>query len=368
MDSLIIVPFSLWGLNPFISKNLKYSLEIPKIKGIPIYKSDDYGLVLRKDNNKADSLPLSTLYSIQFPNDGYSQFGIGFSRFISKFLLSTNYDYNYNFKQASISIDYNKFSINYYEIFKLENHLQFFDFSFSPIFDINYQIFNDTNVIYFKLLDSEFIYSQNQQESYVDYSIQKNLLKMKGGIYYNFIKKWKNFNYMINIKPLEFVELSSQFRPFQFRDSVYNFQKHSLAFNYKFIKIAYSYEGNLIPIDTSNWEFSYIHILSILMKSDIFQFYIERIFNSPIEMNSTMNLKYNYKLTKDVIFAPYISMIYFKNNFEIPLEDIFSARFGLHISMFGGTDFDFNFASNLSFKSLWENKSYGLFIRIKLED
>lgn len=366
MDTLIYIPFSIWGLNPFVSKNLNYVFERPKIKEIEIYKSYDYGLVLRKDLIKADSLPISTMYSIQFPNDNYSQYGIGFSRFLYNFLLSFNYDYNNSFKQGSFSLDYKNANFSYFEIFKLQEHLQFFYIGYSKFLSLNYQLFNDTPLIFIKLLKSKFIYSDNQRELFLNYGLERNHFSLNGGIYHNFLFNFTHPNYELSIK-FNFLNISSKYEPFQF-DTIYIKQKHSFNISYKFFNLGYSYELNLIPIDTSKFSYSHFHSLSFYINSKFFKFYALRNIKIPIEWIIKLYGFYDYYPRKDILIKPYISATYIENEFDIKIEDIFISTFGVSFYLFNGIYVDFNYSSNLMIKSLWNYNSYGLFLRISMED
>jgi len=367
MDTLIYIPFSLWGFSPFISKNLNYELQRPKIKDIEIYKSYDYGLILRKEVLKSDSLPISTIYSIQFPNDNYSQYGVGFSRYIKNFLISLNYDYNNDFKQGSFAFDYKFFDFSYFEIFKLNNHLQFFYIGISNFLKLNYQIYNNDSLFFSQILYSKFIYSNNQREVYINHGISKKLLKIYGGFYYNFIKEFSDFNYDLMLD-FDFLKITSIIKPFQFEDSIYKFQKHFLELNYKFIKLSYSCNKNLVPIDTTNFSFSYFNSISISISNKFFSFSAIRNIKIPIEWIINLNAFYEFYLRKDILIKPYVSAFYIENEFEESIEDIFISRLGISFNLFNGLFFDLNYTSNLFVQSLWNYNSYGLFLRMSLED
>ena len=367
MDTLIYIPFSLWGLNPFISKNLNYIFQRPVIKDIEIIKSLDYGLILRKETIKADSLPISTIYSIQYPKSNYSQYGVGFSRFIKNFLISSNYDYNDNFKQASLSFDYKKLNLSYFETFKLSEHLQFLYFRISNFLKINYQVFNDTSLYYFQIFYSKFIYSDFQKEGYFNLGFSKNLLKLSGGIYYNFRKDFYKPNYELNLD-LNIIKIGSRYFPFEFNDTIYNSQKHFIEFSYKFFSFSYTYHKNLVPFDTFKFSFSKVQTLNANLKFKFFNFSIFRNFGSPIEWISNLKAFYEFYPRKDILIKPYLDVLYIENQFSNPIEDIFNLKIGISFELFGGLYLDFQYNSNLFFESLWENSTYGLILRISLED
>jgi hypothetical protein len=367
MDTLIYIPFSLWGLNPFISKNLNYIFQRPIIKDIEIIKSSDYGLILRKETIKADSLPISTIYSIQYPKSNYSQYGVGFSRFIKNFLISSNYDYNDNFKQASLSFDYKKLNLSYFETFKLSEHLQFLYFGISNFLKINYQVFNDTSLYYFQIFYSKFIYSDFQKEGYFNLGFSKNLLKLSGGVYYNFKKDFYKSNYELNLD-LNIIKIGSRYFPFEFNDTIYNSQKHFIEFSYKFLSFSYTYHKNLTPFDTFKFSFSKVQTLNANLKFKFFNFSIFRNFGSSIEWISNLKAFYEFYPRKDILIKPYLDVLYIENQFSNPIEDIFNLKIGISFELFGGLYLDFQYNSNLFFESLWENSTYGLILRISLED
>ncbi len=367
MDTLIYLPFSLWGLNPFVSKNLNYVFERPSLKDIEIYNSFDYGLILRKNLIKADSLPISTIYSVQFPNDNYSQYGIGFSRFIKDFLFSFNYDYNNVFKQGSIGIDYKKFELNYFEIFKLDEHLQFFYLEFSNFFKLNYQILNNNPLFFAKILSSKFIYSNSQRETYLNLAYRKDWLYLNAGAYYNFLKEKFYPNYELYTK-LKFIKIISKFQPMQILDSIYIMQDHSIDINYNFLRLGYSYIASLIPKDKANFDYGYVHTIKTSLNFKFFRLFIQRNFNTPIEWLTTLNSHYDYYWRKDILISPYVKAMYIENQFTEPIEDIFISSIGISFNLFGGTYVNFNYSSNFYIQSLWNYNSYGIFLRISLED
>ncbi|MEO0202823.1 MAG: hypothetical protein ABIL37_03765 [candidate division WOR-3 bacterium] len=367
MDTLIYIPFSLWGLNPFISKNLNYVFQAPTLKGIEIYKSHDYGLILRKDLTKADSIPISTIYSIQFPNNNYSQYAIGFSRFYGKFLISMNYDYNDNFKQGSFSIDYKNFDLSYFELFKMNNHLKFIYFGYTENFVFNYQILNDTPLIFLKVLKSHLIYSSDQREIYLNYSLSSRKISIIGGIYYNILLKYLNANYDFS-SHFGIFKVDSRFIPTYFEDTIYLTQSHSIGLNYKFFEIGYIYNENLIPIDTTSFSFSRFHSINANINTKFFDLFILRNFKNSMEWIIKLKAYYEHYLRKDILVRPYFSAIYIENEFKIPIEDIFISRFGISFNLFGGLYIDINYSTNLFLESLWNYNIYGLFLRISLED
>jgi len=367
MDTLIYIPFSLWGLSPFISKNLNYIFQRPIIKDIEIIKSYDYGLILRKETIKTDSLPISTIYSIQYPRSNYSQYGIGFTRFIKNFLISSNYDYNDNFKQASLSFDYKNINLSYFETFKLNEHLQFLYFGISNFLKINYQVFDDTNLYYFQIFYSKFIYSDFQKEGYFNLGFNRNLIKASGGIYYNFKKDYYKPNYDINLN-LNFIKIGSKYYPFEFNDIIYNSQKHFIEISYNFFKISYVYYKNLVPFDTFKFSFSKVQTINANLNFKFFNFSIFRNFDSPIEWILYLKTFYDFYPRSDILIKPYLSVIYIENEFQNPIEDIFNLKLGMSFNLFGGLYVDFHFNSNLFVESIWKENTYGLILRISLED
>ncbi len=367
MDTLIYLPFSLWGIDPFISKNLNYVFERPRLKDIEIYNCFDYGLILRKNLIKADSLPISTIYSVQFPNDNYSQYGVGFSRFIKDFLFSFNYDYSDAFKQGSVGMDYKGFELNYFETFKLDEHLQFIYFGFSNFFKLNYQIFNQNKLFFAKVLYSKFIYSDNQRETYLNWGYRRDWLYLSAGAYYNFLKEKFYPNYELYTK-LKFTKITSQFEPMQILDSIYMMQDHSIELNYNFLSLGYSYIASLIPKDIDSLDFGYVHTIKASLNSKFLRLFVQRNFNTPIEWITTLNAHYNYYWQKDILIRPYIKVMYIENQFSEPIEDIFISSIGISFNLFGGTYVDFNYSTNFSIQSLWNYRSYAIFLRISLED
>ncbi|MCS7245126.1 MAG: hypothetical protein N2504_03085 [candidate division WOR-3 bacterium] len=367
MDTLIYIPFSLWGISPFVSKNLYFQYKSPKIKNVEIYNVLDYGLVLRKEIKKADSLPLSYIYSIQFPIDNYSQYGVIFSRYISRFLFSLAYDYNDKFKQGSFSMDYRNLNLSYYEIFKLEQHLRFFYLGYFEIIKLSYQIYNDTNTFYAKFYKSELIYSNLQKEIYLNYGLDRSHFSISGGIYRNFKKNFNYLNYEFFLN-LKYLKIYSSLKPFQIFDTIYKYNEHLLKIDYKFLSFSYTYIENLVPIDTMNFSFSYINSFSVSIKTSFLKFTSMRSFGTPIKWILNFSTFYNYKFKKDITITPFVNASYIENDFKKPIEDIFILNSGVSLNLFDGIYLQVSYFSNLFIQSLWNYNSYSIFLRISMED
>ncbi len=195
----------------------------------------------------------------------------------------------------------------------------------------------------------------------------KNLLKLSGGIYYNFKKDSYKSNYELNLD-LNIIKIGSRYFPFEFNDTIYNSQKHFIEFSYKFFSFSYTYHKNLVSFDTFKFSFSKVQTLNANLKFKFFNFSIFRNFGSPIEWISNLKAFYEFYPRKDILIKPYLDVLYIENQFSNPIEDIFNLKIGISFELFGGLYLDFQYNSNLFFESLWENSTYGLILRISLED
>ncbi len=393
MDTLLLLPFQLWGISPHISRNINPVFERPRfhVGGIsfPIRGTEDYGMLLRRGlySPITDSVALSRIFSYQI-SDTFYVFGASISKPLTAQEDTTqpairrgefhfHYDYAGTFKQATVFLQWDSYSLGYVETFKLYkdalgqyvggNHLRLLFAGFESY----YIALQELDTFRTLSLHTPFLrgFLMNRAwEAYAFIPYEKDWFKGEGGIYgyRGGILPY----YSIRLSP-SIIRISSRFEPhyMETMDTVIKAHMHAIGLEYGpfYLEAGYGYE--LLPVDTNRWEGMNFTSIEGSMRWKYATADILWIPSSGIPITAGISLWKVWNPWKHVKFVPHMEAKYWRNRFpSTPSPHTFHLVAGGKFIFYDAVVLDVAYEGNAGFGNMWNGHYYRLALWINLED
>ncbi len=393
MDTLLLLPFQLWGLAPHISRNINPVFERPRFHAfqteIPIRGTDDYGILLRTglDASGNDSTALSRIYSYQI-SDTFYVFGASIRKPLitrpdttqpaaKQGELQFYYDYAGTFKQATVFLQWNSWQAGYVETFKLYrdeagqyaggNHLQLLFAGFES-YHIALQQLDTFRTLSLHVPFLRGYLMNGMWEAYAFFPYRRGWFRGEGGIYgyRGGILPY----YSVRLSP-SIIRISSRFEPYYMEtmDTVVKAHMHTIGLEYGPLYVEAGLGHQPLPVDTGSWEERDFFRSVLRVKFNHLTARILWIPASAIPMEAAFSLSKPTRPWKHVKFVPHMEVRYWRNHFPtINPPHTFHLTAGGRFVFYDAVVLDLAYEGNAGFYNLWNGHYYRLGLWINLED
>ena len=378
MDTLLLIPFQMWGVSPYLSRNISPIFQRPHFQNIPIRNTDDLGILIRRGFVPLrDTIPLSHLYSLQISDTFYLIGGSLEKPLIERKdsssparlrgVIQGYYDYAGRFKQATLVSTMGKWIGGFINAYKKGASLS--------------MLFIQSERSGFTIQKMDSLWSMGILLPYLKVWLVKNRYELRptipfefhsisgeGGLYVS--KGVLLPHYSLRVA-LGRIEAFSRYNPFYFekQNLLVKEHTHGLSISTKNLLLSLNYGHRLIPQDTTVWIER--EVLEGHLRIDLSNARLEisRFINSPIELIGRLKIWREFHPWRHVKLIPYAEALYMENQFEsMDIEDIFHLSMGIRGVFYGAVDMDVSYEGNAGIESLWEGNFYKIFIWIDLED
>ncbi len=393
MDTLLLLPFQLWGISPHISRNLFPVFERPEFHAgnisLPVRGTDDFGILLRRGlyHPIEDSLAVSRIYSYQIA-DTFYVFGASISKplmiqedtsqpAIKKGEFHFHYDYAGDFKQATVLLQWDSYDAGYVETFKLYrnatgqyaggNHLRLLFAGFQSYL-IALQELDTFRVLSLNTPFLRGFLMSRMWEAYAFLPFERGWLRGEGGIYA--YRRGILPYYSISLSPSA-IRISSRFEPYYMEtmDTIVRSHMHTFGIEYGPLYIEAGYGHQPLPVDTNRWEVRDFFSLKGSVEWKYARVNILWIPSSGIPVSAKVSLWKSWNPWKHVKFVPHMEAIYWENLFpSTPSPHTFHLVAGGRFVFYDAVVLDLAYEGNAGLDSIWKGNYYRLAIWVNLED
>ncbi len=393
MDTLLLLPFQLWGISPHISRNIEPVFERPLFHighiGLPIRGTDDAGILLRRGlyHPLADSIAHSRIYSFQI-DDTFYVFGASIIKplmvqedttrpALKRGEFHFHYDYAGTFKQATVFLQWNSYRAGYVETFKLYkdalgqyaggNHLRLLFAGF----DSYYVALQEMDTLRSLSLHTPFLrgFLMNRAwEAYAFLPYRRKWLEARGGIYAHGRGILPFYSISLSTPA---IRISSRFEPYYMEtmDTVVKAHMHTVALEYGPIHLEAGYGHQLLPVDTSEWKGMDFASLGGSIRGRHVSVNVLWIPSSGIPLMARVSLWKEWNPWRHVKFVPHMEALYWRNRFpSAPSPHTFHLVAGGRFVFYRAVVLDVAYEGNAGFDNLWNGNYYRLALWINLED
>ncbi len=363
MDSLLI-PFTLWGVSPFVSQNYDYIFGWAGVQDLNFLLSDDRGLFLRRLLSDTDSLPVTTIYSIQYP-DEYTLFGFSFSRYIGRFLLTAHYDYSDPFKQASIRIGFKNMHLSYYDVFKLGKHARLVAVSYGKNI-VSYQILGDREAGSLSFLGSYMHAKKDTLEVWLMYPFNYKMVHAKLGLYY--FHSSRVYPSLLVHVGTHMLGIRASLKPYTLYP--YGFVdawKFSLYLGNELFQVESFYMNELVLSgkDSSRYRKSKLVGISLDIENTFVECYASYLSEGLIGAKLHIALRYPYELIEGIVVQPNLGARYYLNRDDMDMYVLYA---GISLNFYQAVLFKLEYMKAPSFENYWFGDYYSVMFYTSLED
>ncbi len=380
MDTLIILPFQLWGLSPHVSRNINPVFHRPQFQNIQVRFTDDAGIFLRRGFILLrDSIPQTHIYSLQI-SDTFYVFGGGMEKPLLHRAdtsspverlgtIQAYYDYAGGFKQATVIGEIRGWTGGFVSVYKKGQSLNMLFAGFKN----NYFTLQKLNDSWSAGISSPYLnawYLSKTERVELSPGMPFRIGNLRGfaGLY---ITRGTILpRYLIEF-PLWKIHVVSRYSPFYFekQDMVVKEHFHGFAFQSEHIYLSTGYGRRLVPYDTTTWVERDVVEGHLKLEFPHLQLNMSRFVHSPIEFMGRLRIFREFHPWMHVKLTPYMDILYMENQFEsMDIEDIFHVSVGVMGNFYGAVKLTVSYEGNAGIESLWEGNFYRIFIWIDLED